>query len=504
MGQTVPVRARLWSNRLTMTAELPRQAFLRGALGAAAAVALGACQATGAGTPAAPPRAPTPDWETFAAQIAGTVTLPTDARFDGAKAVFNSRFDGSVPIAVLAAAAVDDVQKAATFASANGIELTVRAGGHSYVGASSASATMVVDLRRLPGAVTYDPATGLSTVPAATAISAVQQTLGGYGRSIPTGSCPSVGIGGLTLGGGLGADARQHGLTCDALVSASVVLPDGTVVTASPRDDADLFWALRGGGGDTWGIVTSFTFRTFATTDRDVVTLVFPESAAARMILGWHDWLTAASRAVWGMVNITVGPDPTRCSVVLATPPGQGPSLATGLIGAIGVPPVSNTHRTLDHTAFVDYFSGGADAVRPRAFVAGSDVIGDMTPAAAQSIVAATQAWPRDTVSATAVIESLDGAIGDVAPDGSAFPWRRHAANVQWYVEPPSPPILNAANDWLTAAHVAVGADSAGGYVNYLEASAPAQRYFGANLLRLATLRRRYDPGALMYSPLDF
>jgi FAD/FMN-containing dehydrogenase len=484
-----------------MTTMFPRQVFLRGALGATAAVALGACRSTSAGTPTAPPRAPVPDWEALRAQIAGRVVLPTDAGYDAAKAVFNSRFDGSAPAAVLAAGVVDDVRKATAFASSHGIELTARSGGHSYVGASSANGALVVDVRRLPGAVTYDAVTRCATVPAATAISAVQQALDVHGRSIPTGSCPSVGIAGLTLGGGLGADARQYGLTCDALVSASVVLPNGQAVTASPDDHADLFWALRGGGGDGWGIVTSFTFRTFATTDRDVVTLSFTESAVAQVIYGWHQWLTTADRAIWGMVNVTVGPDPTRCTVVLATPPGDGPRRADDVIAAIGVQPVGNTHRTLDHMAFVDYFGGGTDAVRPRAFVAGSDVVAEMTPAAAQSLVAATQTWPRDTVPATAVIESLDGAIGDVAPDASAFPWRRHAACVQWYVEPP---ILGAATDWLTAAHTAVGRHSAGGYVNYLEASAPAQRYFGPNLQRLAALRRQYDPAALMYSPLVF
>jgi FAD/FMN-containing dehydrogenase len=282
------------------------------------------------------------------------------------------------------------------------------------------------------------------------------------------------------------------------------VLPGGEVVTASPDDHADLFWALRGGGGDGWGVVTTLSFRTCPTDDRDVVTLAFPEDAAAQVIKGWHDWLSTADRAIWGMVNLTVGPDPTRCTVILATPAGSGPSLAHGAVAAIGVRPVSTTSRTLDHLAFVDYFSGGSEALRPRAFVAGSDVIGEMTPAAAQSIVDATAAWPRTSVPATAVIESLDGALGDVTPDASAFPWRRHAACVQWYVEPPSAPIIDAANDWLTAAHTAVGTHSAGGYVNYLEASAPAARYFGANLPRLAALRRRYDPGALVYSPLAF
>jgi hypothetical protein len=222
------------------------------------------------------------------------------------------------------------------------------------------------------------------------------------------------------------------------------------------------------------------------------------------VLVGWHQWLVAADRAVWGMVNLTVGPGRGRCSVVLATPAGDGPARAAGVVAAIGVPTVGRTIRTFDHLGVVSYFGGGPDAVRPRAFVAGSDVVARMTPAAAEAIVAATSAWPRAGGAATAVVESLDGAIGDADPAATAFPWRRHAANVQWYVETPTPELIDAADRWLVAAHAALGDHSAGGYVNYLEPSTPAVRYFGANLPRLAAARRRCDPQADMFSSLRF
>ncbi|TQR86689.1 FAD-binding oxidoreductase [Mycobacterium hodleri] len=489
-----------------MTRELPRQVFVRGALGAVATAVLGACGAPTPPRPATTPAEPghsAPDWSKLAAAVDGAVVLRGDDGYPAAKTVFNTRFAGSTPAAVVAVTSVEDVRTALRFASSNGVAVTARSGGHSYVGASAADATLVVDLRRLPGGVTYDDGTGRATVSSAADISSIQNALNAFGRSIPTGSCPSVGVAGLTLGGGLGADARRYGLTCDALVAATVVLPDGETVTASPGDDADLFWALRGGGANN-GIVTSFTFDTFPTTDRDVVTLVFGEDAAARVLVGWHQWLLSADRAVWGMVNLTVGPGRGRCSVVLATPAGDGPALAAGVAAAVGVPTVGRTIRTLDHLGVVAYFGGGPDAVRPRAFVAGSDVVARMTPAAAESIVAATSAWPRAGGAATAVVESLDGAIGDVDPAATAFPWRRHAASVQWYAETPTPELTDAADRWLTAAHAALGGHSAGGYVNYLEPSTPAMRYFGANLPRLAAARRRCDPHEVMFSSLRF
>jgi FAD/FMN-containing dehydrogenase len=147
------------------------------------------------------------------------------------------------------------------------------------------------------------------------------------------------------------------------LVSASVVLANGEAITANPDEHGDLFWALRGGGAD-FGVVTSFTFRTFPMVARDVVTLVFPEEVTAHVIAGWHGWLATADRAIGSMVNVATGPSSLRCGVVLATPSGHGPRVAGELTAALGTQPVGSTSRTLDHMDFVEYFSGGSDAVR--------------------------------------------------------------------------------------------------------------------------------------------
>ena len=478
-----------------MSGEISRQTFVRRALGGVAAAALlGSCRSV-------VPEAASigPDWNALDADVDGRVVLPSAADYPAAKGIFNTRFAGSTPAAVVAVTSTADVQKAVLFAAQNQLGVSVRGGGHSYIGASTADGTLVIDLRQLPGGVSYDANTGLATISPAAELDSVQTTLAAQGRSIPSGSCPTVGVAGLTLGGGLGSDARLAGLTCDALVSASVVLPDGETVTAAADDHQDLFWALRGGGGGNLGVVTSLTFRTFPVTDRDVVTLAFPLGSAAAVILGWHTWVSAADRAIWGMVNITVGGGPGRCTVILATPPGTGPARAGELGAATGVQPLSTHTRTLNRVDFVHYFEGGAAATQPRAFVAGSDIIGEMTSAAAQSIVAAMSAWPQGAGSATAVIESLSGAVGDVGPADSAFPWRRQAACVQWYTEAPVDP----AGDWLARAHEAVAPSSVGGYINYVETNTALERYLGPNLVRFNAIRQQYDPGGLMRSGIS-
>ena len=496
-----------------MQGQLPRRTFLGGAVGATASALLSGChdrspatQAQLSSSPASPstPTAGRVNWQKLRTAIRGRVVLPSDPNYAAAKSIFNSRYDKAAPAAVVIPESEDDVRRAMEFAATDGVKVAPRSGGHSYVGASAADDTMVIDLRRVAGAIVYDGDATVVTAPAATALDPLQRMLAGRGRLIPSGSCPTVGVAGLTLGGGLGADTRSAGLTCDALVSASVVLPGGEFVTAGPDDHADLFWALRGGGGGNFGVTTSFSFRTYPAVTRDVVTLRYPDPGVTDVIVGWAQWLAASDRATWGLVNIPVGPAARGCTVVLATAAGAGARLAAALEAAIGTSPLSTDTRTRGRLDFVGYFDGGDDASRPRSFVAGSDIIGEMTSGAAQSIVAATKSWPAEAGGASAVIESLTGALRDVQPDATAFPWRRDAASIQWYSEPSTPETVAAATAWLSSAHEKVKAHSVGAYVNYLEPGIPAQRYFGDNLSRLTSVRNTYDPNGVMGSGLDY
>lgn len=492
-----------------MRGQLPRRTFLGGAVGATASALLSGCQdrppvTAGPTSPTAPLSPESVSWQRLRTAIRGRVVLPSDPNYAAAKAVFNSRFGESGPAAVVIPESDDDVRRAMEFAMTDGVKVAPRSGGHSYVGASAAENAMVIDLRQVDDAIVYDGATAVATVPAATGLDPLQRTLAGHGRLIPSGSCPTVGVAGLTLGGGLGADARSAGLTCDALLSASVVLPGGELVTAGPDDHPELYWALRGGGGGNFGVTTSFSFRTYRAVDRDVVTMRYPDPAVADVIVHWAAWVAAADRATWGLINIPIGPAAGGCTVVLATPAGTGARRAADLVAAIGPSPLSTDTRTRGRLDFVRYFEGGNDASRPRPFVAGSDIIGELTSGAAQAIVAATKSWPAKVGGATAIIESLTGAIRDVAPDATAFPWRRDSACIQWYSEPSTQEAIEAATAWLASAHREVKAYSVGGYVNYLEPGTAAERYFGGNLGRLASARSRYDPRGLMASGLAY
>ena len=209
----------------------------------------------------------------------------------------NPRYDGERPLAVLSVASAQDVATGLTFAQDHAIPVAVRSGGHSYRGWSGGGSpkALVLDCRPL-SRVTLDGSA--VTIGSGAALASVYDTLGGQGRAIAAGSCATVGIAGLTLGGGVGVLTRAMGLTCDAVTSMEVVTADGSVRTRSADAEPDLFWALRGGGGGHLGVVTSFELTTQAAPTLQTVYLQWPISAAEQVIEAWQSWAPVPTAAL--------------------------------------------------------------------------------------------------------------------------------------------------------------------------------------------------------------
>ncbi|SON59699.1 putative FAD-linked oxidoreductase YvdP [Mycobacterium simulans] len=478
-----------------MAREISRQTFLRGAAGAlAAGVVFGPVRAT------ADPN--TSGVDGLSSALGGRVLRPDDPQFATAKQVFNTNYNGLTPAVIVTPTSSADVQKAMAFATAHNLKVAPRSGGHSYTGASTANGAMVLDLRQLPGEINYNAGTGQITVTPATSLYAMHEALAAAGRGIPTGTCPSVGAAGHALGGGMGANSRHAGLLCDQLTSASVVLPSGQAVTASPASNPDLFWALRGGGGGNFGVTTSLTFATFPAKDVDVVNLNFPPQSFAQVLVGWQNWLRTADRNSWALADATVDALGTHCRILATCPAGSGSSAGAAIVSAVGVQPTGTENHTFNYMDLVRYLAVNNLNPSPLGYVGGSDVFPTVNSAVAQGIASAVDAFPRGAGRMLAIMHALDGALASVAPGATAYPWRRQSALVQWYVETSGDP--SAATGWLNAAHQAVQAYSVGGYVNYLEANQPPSRYFGPNLSRLSAVRQKYDPGRVMFSGLNF
>jgi len=226
----------------------------RSVIGAgSAALAWSMTHPAGAAFGLATPGSPVP------AELIGRVIWPRDPDYEDARRDFNSRLS-RFPAAIVICDDVRDVQHAIRWAREERVPLSARSGGHSYEAFSVLDDGLVVDLSEL-NAVDIDRQRGEAIVGAGVRLGDLYRRLGDGDFTLSAGTCPSVGIAGLTLGGGFGFLSRQDGLTCDNLLAVDMVAADGALVHVSAQEQPDLFWALRGGGGGNFGIATSFTFR---------------------------------------------------------------------------------------------------------------------------------------------------------------------------------------------------------------------------------------------------
>jgi FAD/FMN-containing dehydrogenase len=427
-------------------------------------------------------------------------------------------FDGLRPAAVAQCTSAADVVACVEWAGATKSPITARGGGHSYAGYSSGSG-LVVDLGPMH-AIAYDSGSKLATIGAGAQLVDVDLALAGQGVAIPAGSCPTVGIAGLALGGGMGLTGRAFGLTCDNVVALDVVLADGRTVHCDATHDPDLFWALRGGGGGNFAIVTQFTFRTHAVGDATIYKLTWPWSLAAKTVAAWMDWIPTL-------------PDELFSACLLSGAPGAGPSISVSglllgptsmldpaiapLVAAIGAPATrfSRTHTYAD-AAMISagcqglsqaacHFAGSSPGgTLPRsAFLAKSDYFTKaMDASAIAALTSAIEHRTTDTrlMGGAAHFDAYGGAVNRVASDATAFVHRNALCSAQYsgsFDPGASADHLAANRAWLDAMWTALRPAASGfAYQNYIDPSLTDWRtaYYGANYDRLVAVQRRYDP----------
>ncbi|WP_206787796.1 FAD-binding oxidoreductase [Amycolatopsis sp. MtRt-6] len=478
---------------------VPRRAFLRIAGVSAAGAVVAAC---GPGDPAAPvastapapatstppatrlPTAP-PNWDDLRSQLTGNLLRPGADGYETAKQGFNQLFDGNNPVAVATASTVQDVQ-ACVKAAAGRVTIAARSGGHSYAGYSVPQGGLVIDVAALNK---VDVQGGKAVIGAGAKLKDVYAALARAGRALPAGSCPTVGIAGLTLGGGIGVLARKYGLTCDHLSSAQVVAADGRTLTASAGSEPDLFWALRGGGGGNFGIVTEFTFDTDpAPPELTVFSLHFPAGSGAGVLGAWQQWIAAMPPELWANLVLSGG-SPVQCRVS-GCYVGDTAGLTTllnNLTTNAGARPTQRVVKPVDYLGAMKYFEGGSNR---QSFVASSRII--TTPVDAAKLVAVADGRPGMDL----LIDGLGGAVAGPAKDATAF-WHRDAlASVQVYATATA---RNRAKVTESVGDVVAGlaaAGAGGGYVNYIDPALPDWKtaYYGDNAKRLQEVAQKYDP----------
>ncbi len=493
-----------------------RRAFLHAAGLGAAATALAGCggtQTTSSPQPqpsgtAGAAHAPI-DFPALARKLSGPLVTPDQPGYDLARRSFNPLFDNRTPAAVAQCRRIEDVQACVSAAAQAGAPIAARSGGHSYPGYSTPDNALIVDLSALSRLQVN--ADGTAVIGAGARLIDVYTALAEAGRCLPAGSCPSVGIAGLTLGGGIGVLSRKYGLTCDRLVSATVVTADATSRTVSASAEPDLFWALRGGGGGNFGIVTSFTFDTVPVPELTVSLLSFPAGSAPDVLGGWQQWIPSMPNELWSNCNITGGSPPSSTVIGCYVGPASTLNpLLTDLIDRIGSQP---TVRTVAQHGYLDamrYFAGcstksaaechdqaSGEHWNREAFVASSRILTAPVADPAQ-IVSACDG--RDLL---LIIDGLGGAIGKVTPADTAFPHREALATVQIYRKTTPTDRAAAASSVSQVRDQFTGIVGDGAYVNYLDASMPnwARACYGDNLARLRQVAQHYDPNRLFTFP---
>jgi FAD/FMN-containing dehydrogenase len=451
-----------------------------------------------------------PDWAALSRDLDGSLVRPDDASFNRTVRLYNPRFDRLRPQAVVEVAGDGDVATALGFARRYGLSVSPRSGGHSYVGASAGYGGLQIDTRRLRS-VRYDAGRQTVTTGAGAPLIDVHTALEPAGRTVPTGTCASVGVAGLTLGGGLGVEDRTYGLTCDAVESLTVVTASGAVLVATATRHPELFWACRGGGGGNLGVVTEVRYRTFPAHPMSFFYLRWADVQAESVIAGWQARAADMPRSSWANLHLDAAPGRgVTPSIFGVSLDGAGAAEADAFTAAVGSAPAarstySRTHH--DGVLLLAGCSGDTDAechlsphgtLQREVSVAGSDVLGRPLDASERTAVARVlRARASGGGSASVIVDPLGGAASAPSPSETAFPWRRAPATIQWYVGLPGVPSRSAIRltyDWIDSGHRSVAGASVGAYVNYLEPRRPLASYYGPNLGRLQAARRRYDP----------
>jgi FAD/FMN-containing dehydrogenase len=449
----------------------------------------------------------TADWGVLQGAIDGDVVLPGAPDYESVRKPVMARFEHLRPAAVVLCATPADI--AATLAVARGRRLptAIRSGGHSVAGRSSTEG-IVLDVTPMRSVAV---AGEVATVGAGVRLGNLYDALAEQGLTIPAGCGPSVGIAGLTLGGGLGILGRKHGLTCDHLLGAQVVLADGRVVDCDEQHEGELFWALRGAGGGHFGVVTSLVFRTLPAPATTVFHLTWPPTAAAAVVQAWQAFAPAAPEELDATLRLTAAGDGERLpgvEVVGSVLEGEADTaeLLGELVGRVGADPVEASRRHLPHRAAKRYLEG----------------LGSVEDRPAQPGHLCTKSeffrrpLPDETVAA--LVEHLTqglapgqsrevdflpwgGAYNRVPADATAFVHRGESFLVQHLVQVganAAPAERAAGRDWLARSWALVHPWGSGGvYPNFPDPDLQdwTHAYHGTNYDRLRRVKAAYDPG---------
>jgi FAD/FMN-containing dehydrogenase len=439
----------------------------------------------------------------FQQSLRGRLIQPGDADYDAARALYNGMIDKR-PRLIARCVDVADVITCVNVAREQRLLLAVRGGGHSGPGLGSCNDGLVIDLSMMKS-VRVDAAARTVRVEGGCNSGDVDHATHAYGLAVPSGIVSSTGIAGLTLGGGTGYLTRKHGLTIDNLLEADVVLADGRVVTASEREHPELFWAIRGGGGN-FGVVTSFLFRAHPVKMVFAGPIFWDAALHAKQVMrAFRDFLPSAPEDLGIFVGLKTVPsmDPfpkegwgKRACAIIGAYNGSaedGQRIMAPLLKSLPAP-IFNWMGEMPFPAinalFDPFFPKGLQ------WYWKGDFVQSLSDEAIDTHIAEAAKAPTELC--LMHLYPIDGAVQRV-PHG-ATPWSARNATYSMVIAgiSPDPKHADALKSWGRAYWRAVhGYNMGGGYVNFMfddEADGRIQATYGANYARLVAAKTKYDP----------
>ena len=446
-----------------------------------------------------------PDWDQLAKRLKGRLILPDDRGYAAASRPLNRRYADLRPQGVALCEGAADAREALLWARDNDMPIAVRSGGHNYAGYSTNDG-LVIDFGRMKGAKVSDSRGTIVAEPGARNTD-VYAALQPHGVAISAGRCPTVAIGGLVLGGGVGFSSRKLGLTCDHLLEAEVVTASGKVLTCSEKENPDLFWALRGGGGGNFGISTSYTFETRPVRDVTLYDIEWRWADAAKVFAALQQAMADAQDEF--SMRIGLGRAGTRGN------PGAAPPTISALGQFFG--PKSELVAILD--AALSAAPTKQKLIAERTFWQAKNYFFDTTPQGYYEVKSAyarrplsgdgidtllrwIERWPGSSnpEGGGMAMFASGGAINRVPAAATAFVHRDEfaliATETTWSATD-SKALVGRGLDWVEGFAEALRPHVSGfAYQNFIDRSQRnwQHAYYGSNLERLMKVKRRYDP----------
>jgi FAD/FMN-containing dehydrogenase len=433
--------------------------------------------------------------------LRGPLVLPGDDGYAEAKQIWNGAHDARTPAAVVSCTGVADVMAALGFARSHDLTVAVRGGGHSVAGLSTVDGGMLIDLSPMRN-VRVDPNARRAYVGPGATWGDVDHEAQQFGLATTGGLVSTTGVAGFTLGGGIGWLMRQYGLACDNLVGADVVTADGRLVHASATENSDLFWGLRGGGGN-FGIVTSFELALHPVGPEIYAGPLFlPADAAVDLLRFYRDWAPDQPDAITTAISLATAPPlpvipeewhGEKVAIVIAVcagPVEDGEALVRDLRT------VAEPVADLIHPMPYQFIQGLLDPLWPKginAYFKGTHLAG-LSDETIDSLAELHRNAPGPQCEIH--VHQMGGAVARVGVDETAYPERSMPYVLNAVTGTADPAELGANSEWARAVVASAEADATGrSYVNFLsEANAAEDAYGEETYRRLVALKDEYDP----------